>query len=152
MKISEPFGKNGFCGPTVLSILSGKSTDECALLISENGKPLKGMYINQMSESLRKLGIKYKWEKCFDPKYYNKFNHRHPYPTLKAWMEDCRKPSEMEEIFILTITGHFILVKGNMVTCSLTNKEWVPIENYCRKMTHVNNYFKILGDSFTING
>lgn len=99
-----------------------------------------------MSESLRKLGIKYKWEKCFDAKYYNKFNRRHPYPTLKNWMETCRKPSEMEDIFLLLITGHFILVKGNMVTCSQTRGEWVPLSVYRKRMTHVQQSFKIMND------
>ena len=146
MKTSQPFGKNMFCGPTVLSILSGKSTDECSLLASQNGKPLKSMFISHMSESLRKLGIKYKWEKCFDVKYYNKFNRRHPYPTLKNWMETCRKPSEMEDIFLLLITGHFILVKGNMVICSQTRGEWVPLSVYHKRMTHVQHSFKIMND------
>lgn len=144
MKIGQPFGKNHFCGPTVLSVLSGKSTDECALLASTNGRPLKAMFINQMSLSLTKLGIKFKWERAYDTKYYNKFNRRHPYPTLRMWMESYRKPSEMDNLFLIVLTTHFILVKGDLIICSQTHGKWVPLKEYRKKAAHVHNFFKIL--------
>lgn len=144
MNTNQPFGKNKFCGPTVLSVLSGRSTDECALLASRDGNPLKGMYVSEMGESLRKLGIKYIWKRCYNTKYYNQFNRRHPYPTLKTWAETCRKPSERNNIFLINITGHYILLKGNMVLCSQTLGEWVPLSEYRRKSSHVQNFFKII--------
>jgi len=150
MKLSQPFGKNKFCGPTALSVLSGKSTDECALLASDNGRPLKAMLVKQMVVSLNKLGIKFKWQRTHDTKYYTKFNRRHPYPTLKMWMDTCRKPSEMDEVFLVTLTSHFIIVKGDQVICSQTDRQWVPFSKYHKKASHVHNFFKILSEAESI--
>jgi len=146
MKMSMPFGSNGYCGPTVLSILSGKSTDECSLLASKDGKRLGPMYVHQLTYSLTALGINYLPYKTtlrigrYDSKDY-------PYPTLKQWMREARRPSERDTPFILVITGHYILVKGDEVVDTLTHGQWVNINCYKRKTSHVRGFIKVLGES-----
>jgi len=146
MKMSMPFGSNGYCGPTVLSILSGKSTDECSLLASKNGKRLGPMRIDQLTYSLTALGINHlPYKSAFDRCRYN--NKNYPYPTLKQWMKEVRRPSEYNTPFVLAITGHYILVKGDEVVDTLTQGQWVNIASYKRKASHVRGFIKILDES-----
>lgn len=53
-------GFNKFCGPAVLSIVTGKDTDTCARAISEVTKNYKvqGVYLKDLKAALEKLGFK----------------------------------------------------------------------------------------------
>lgn len=53
-------GFNKFCGPAVLSIVTGKNTDVCARAISEvNGQyKVEGVYLKDLKKALEKLGFK----------------------------------------------------------------------------------------------
>lgn len=145
MKMSKPFGKNGYCGPLVLSVLSGKSTDECALLASKNGKPLKAMFNFQLQDSLELLGIQFQKYKSA----MQRSGKLYPYPTLQDWMIRFRRPSEHDTPFVVVITGHYVLVKGDQICDTHTEGKWVDVSNYKRKSSHVRGFIKIL-DEFSI--
>lgn len=53
-------GLNKFCGPAVLSIVTGRNTDECAKAISQvNGQyEIKGVYLKDLKLALERLGFK----------------------------------------------------------------------------------------------
>lgn len=53
-------GMNQYCGPAVLSALTGRSTDECASVISRiNGKQIiKAVQMNELIKALDMLGFK----------------------------------------------------------------------------------------------
>lgn len=55
------FGINIFCGPSVLSALTGKSTDECAAVISaiSGRKEIKAVEIKHILEAVCKLRFNY---------------------------------------------------------------------------------------------
>lgn len=150
MKMSKPFGDNGFCGPLVLSVLSGKSTDECGLLASKTGKPLGPMFNHQLQDSLELLGISFqRYKSAMRRCYISKYNRTLPYPTLKQWMDQFRRPSEHDMPFVVVITGHYILVKGDKICDTFTNGQWVHISQYKRKSSHVRGFIKIL-DEFSV--
>lgn len=52
-------GQNKYCGPAVLSILTGKNTDECATVISRiNGQyNVTGVQLNDLLRALDKMGF-----------------------------------------------------------------------------------------------
>lgn len=54
-------GYNKFCGPAVLSIITGKSTDECADVISRvTGEyKVKGVHIYDLLKAMKKLDMEY---------------------------------------------------------------------------------------------
>lgn len=146
MKLYQPHGGNRFCGPTTLSALTGKSTDECALLASRNGKPLKMMYHDQMITSLRKAGIRFQPIKsALVPLKFLKPD-KNCYPTLMTWMKEVRKPSEMGKVYIVNITDHYILVLGDKVCDTYTHGVWTDISKYPRRSSHVRAFIKILDD------
>lgn len=53
------FGFNKFCGPSVLSILTGKSTDECANVISRiNGQySVSGVLLSDLLKAAERMGF-----------------------------------------------------------------------------------------------
>lgn len=145
MKLSSPFGGNKFCGPLVLSMISGKSTDECSLLASKSGHPLKAMYRWQMADSLTKLGVRFEKFKGVREKkadYRGFFKH----PTLGIWARDYRRPSDMSAVYVVEITGHFVLIKGDQIADTYTRGVWTLISQYPRKSSHVNGFYKILDE------
>lgn len=56
---SANIGLNKYCGPAVLAILTGKSTDECAVVISNVSKQylISGVQLNHLLEAADKLGF-----------------------------------------------------------------------------------------------
>lgn len=56
---SANIGLNKYCGPAVLAILTGKSTDECAAVISKVSKQylISGVQLNHLLEAADKLGF-----------------------------------------------------------------------------------------------
>lgn len=57
--LNEIFGLNKYCGPAVLSALTGKSTDECARVITEiTGKQvITGVQIPDLLDAVKRLGF-----------------------------------------------------------------------------------------------
>jgi hypothetical protein len=55
--LKEIHGLNTFCGPAVLSALTGRSTDECASVIQAitGQTTIKGVYVRDMVRALNKL-------------------------------------------------------------------------------------------------
>jgi hypothetical protein len=56
-KVNE--GQNKYCGPAVLSILTGRSTDECARVVSQiNGEyKVKGVSVTDIEKAAERLGF-----------------------------------------------------------------------------------------------
>lgn len=57
--LNEIKGLNAYCGPGVLAALTGKSTDECAAVISSvtGAKVIKGARIPDLLEAAKRLGF-----------------------------------------------------------------------------------------------
>lgn len=89
-------GQNRYCGPAVLSILTGKSTDECARVISSiNGKyVIEGIELKHLLEAADRLG--------FDCESIS------PSSTLFGSLV---KLCHNDGIYIVTVTKHFIVIE-----------------------------------------
>lgn len=92
------FGLNRFCGPAVLSALTGKSTDECAAVISAiNGQTtITVVYMHDLMRAFNKLG--------FDFTKEEKLIGRTLYGTL------FRLASE-EGMYIVCVPHHVVAVE-----------------------------------------
>lgn len=92
------FGMNKFCGPAVLSALTGKSTDECAAVISAiNGQTtITAVYMHDLMRAFNKLG--------FDFTKEEKLIGRTLYGTL------FRLASE-EGMYIVCVPHHVVAVE-----------------------------------------
>jgi hypothetical protein len=104
-------GMNKYCGPAVLSILTGRDTDECARVISSiNGQyQVAGVQLDHLIKAANKLG--------FDSKLIGVSGTL--YRTLVSIANDDGQ-------YIVTVPNHFIVIEVN-------NKEIFFCDNHTKE-------------------
>ena len=113
-------GMNKYCGPAVLSILTGKSTDECARVISSvNGKyTIEGVKTVDLLEAASRMG--------FD---------NESVPTAASLFGTLIRLVNSDGLYIVTVTGHFIAIEVNekkIYFCDNHTKEPMPAASSAR--------------------
>lgn len=95
---SVNIGMNKYCGPAVLSILTGKSTDECASVISSiNGKyKIEGVELKHLLLAAERLG--------FDAESV---------APAHSLFGTLTRLADKDGLYIVTIKGHFVAVEVN---------------------------------------
>jgi hypothetical protein len=119
-------GRTAFCGPTVISAVTGYSVSriEDVIRANRNMAPeiksiVVGTYANEVEEALAAFG--------YEMKLVEDFMHleRKARPTLWQWMQ---KPRNAWASYVLAIhtkkEGHWILVKGVKMCDTYTGGEW----------------------------
>lgn len=130
---SVNIGMNKFCGPAVLSILTGKSTDDCAHTISSiNGHfRVEGVLLTHLLIAAKQLG--------FDNKAYPASGSL--FVTLTRLVND-------DGLYIFTIEEHFVVIEVKdkaIYFCDNHTKEPMPAASSARllqKVVSVNKVFK----------
>jgi len=126
-------GMNKYCGPAVLSILTGKSTDECARVISRiSGEyNITGVNINHLLQAADRLG--------FDQKLVSSDGSL--FVTL------C-KLSTCDGMYIITLPNHYVVIEvkeKNIYFCDNHTKEPIPAAASARllqKVIHAHQVIK----------
>jgi hypothetical protein len=130
------FGFNRFCGPSVLSILTGRSTDDCAKAITKvNGMyDVRGVYTKDLLEAAKVMGFKSKDMYVGEVSLY------------RALMSIART----EGLYIVTVTGHFVCVEvtaeHNLYFCDNHTKEPIPAASSARLGMQVVSVHKVEKD------
>jgi hypothetical protein len=115
-------GLNRYCGPAVLSILTGKSTDECARVIgSINGQySIAGVQLSHLLQAANKLGYDY-------------------YPVIPAnslYGTIVRIAMANEDgMYIITVPNHFVVIEvkdKRAFFCDNHTKEPIPASSSAR--------------------
>ena len=124
-------GQNKYCGPAVLSILTGKSTDECARMIgSVNGEyNIKGVTLNHLLEAASRLG--------FD---------QESVPHATTLYGTLVRLSQADGLYIVTVTGHFVCVEVRdkiIYLCDNHTKKPIPAGASARLLQQVKNVNKV---------
>lgn len=107
-------GKNKWCGPAALSILTGENTDDCARFMrSISGqKRAMGFHTWVLCQALRKLGIV-----SITISRYGV--GRHVRPTFAQWRRQFRP---VDVTYLIVVGCHFAIVQGRRYVCSHVNK------------------------------
>lgn len=113
-------GFNKFCGPAVLSILTGKSTDECAAVISRiNGQyNVTGVLINDLLRAADRLG--------FD---------QIPVEPSGSLYRTLTSLVNKDGMYIVTIPKHFVCIEikdKKIYFCDNHTKEPIPAASSAR--------------------
>ena len=115
-------GMNKYCGPAVLSILTGKSTDECARIIgSINGKyNITGVTTRDLLSAGNRLGFDFEQVEVANTLFgtLNRLAHR-------------------DGVYIVVVTGHFVTVQvnnSNIMLCDNHTKQPMPAAASARMM------------------
>jgi hypothetical protein len=117
-------GRTAFCGPYVLSALTGYSISKVEDVIrsgrhSERRTVVKGTGADEVREALAQFGYEMTLKESFMSRA------RKERPTLMAWMQ---KPRNVWAHYILAVhkgrQGHWILVKGVKMCDTFTEGRW----------------------------
>jgi len=118
-------GMNKFCGPAVLSILTGKSTDECARVISSiNGQyRVEGVLLTDLLRAADKLG--------FD---------QIPRAAAGSLYGTLVMHSNNDGMYIFTLPNHYVCIEVNnkkIYFCDNHTKEPMPAASSARLLQKV---------------
>lgn len=131
-------GLNKYCGPAVLSILTGKSTDECAFAIGRvtGNYQVKGVFTNDLLRAADKLG--------FDQIAYDKSSTL--YGTLVRLVND-------DGMYIVSLETHFVCIEvqdKKIFFCDNHTKEPMPAASSARMMQKVMYVHKLVKRQETV--
>ena len=117
--ITSGLKKNRYCGPGALSAITGRTTDEMALLLRKvSGKrAIKGVGRAWMLMALNHMGYGAvrQW-----------VDIDHTRPTLAAWLKSAVRPEGT--IFLVSAGNHWQVISGRRFVCSQT-KEIVSLRH-----------------------
>jgi len=128
------FGKNEFCGPSVLSAICGISTDEAAAVLSSitGRNKVAGIYIRELKSAFNQLGYN-----CVDV-------------LLARGTSLSASPVPLhgkDGQYIFTIPGHFIAIELNgnhKYICDNHTKEPINVGASARLSMRVQHVFKVV--------
>lgn len=98
MTLNNIKGKNLFCGPGVISAITGCTTDEAERMVQDvlgNKKPVIGMFSSDLCEVFKRFGYRYT--------YYTHLDNTGSVFYVLSVLSDG--------IYVLAVPGHFICVE-----------------------------------------
>ena len=131
--LKEIQGLNVYCGPAVLSALTGKSTDECASVISSiNGRrEIKSVSVADLLAALKKLR--------FDCMPIGRINYS-LFGTLNSL-------SRVNGFYVITVPRHVIAIEvidGKIFLIDNHSKQPLPAESSARLTQKVELIYKVV--------
>lgn len=121
-----------WCGPSALSIITGEDYETCrkAIAATQGNRPVMRVHNWQMIRVLHEWG--------FNTVSINYFGNE---PTLAAWMRE-REPAEINALFLVQITGHYVVVQGRKA-CDSKTKEPVFLSKMPGRRARVEKVWKV---------
>lgn len=103
---------NRYCGPAVISAVTGCDTDTAAYHIRQfNGQQaVKGTYHHEIKRVLKQAGIELNYVR---PTYTGT-------PTFAQWLKVSKRPAG--KVFLIAYGSHWGLVSGRRYVCGITGK------------------------------
>lgn len=107
-----------YCGPTVLSSLSGKSYNDTISFINRitchsTHRETKWMSFDALQDCIINLGFH------VEADYFDLKDDANPLPTMKTWINNRdyigyeMGDDPMHDTWVLNLTNHFVLIQGN---------------------------------------
>lgn len=137
-------GKNRYCGPAVISALTGVDTDDAARLIRHyTGKrAVKGTGTRSIKQALYACGIY-----ALTIADYRTSKAR---PTLAGWLKENKSLRTPGKVFLIAAGNHWQLVSGRRYVCGLT-REVVSIKHEkVRRRARVSEVIVLSSDGIKI--
>jgi hypothetical protein len=131
--------KNRYCGPSVISAVTGMTTGEAARLIRHVGgrKSVKGSYTSEVTNALAMCGIKSTY-KSFDLKL-----SRSKGPTLAAWLRHTVKERTAKRVFLIVAGWHWQVVQGRRIVCGILKEPTSVRDKRVKRRARVSNVYEL---------
>src|SRR3990172_6501445 len=136
-------GRTAFCGPYVLSALTGYSISKIEDVIRsgrhiERKTVVKGTGADEVRDALAQFGYEMSLKETFMGR------ERKERPTLMAWMQ---KPRNVWAHYILAVhkgkEGHWILVKGVKMCDTFTEGKWTFVVDGPHRGARIMEVFEV---------
>jgi hypothetical protein len=138
-------GRVAFCGPVVISAVTGYSISkvEDVIRANRNMSPevkaiVVGTFSNEVEEALAAFGFEMKLAESF------MHHERKSRPTLWQWMQ---KPRNAWASYILAVhtkkEGHWILIRGVKMCDTYTNGEWTFVVDGPHRSCRIMEVFEV---------
>ena len=107
--------RNRYCGPAVISAVTGMVTGEAARLIRNvsGQRKVTGSYAHHVIRALKLCNVGYNSNKFFG---YNTKQQ----PTLAQWLKSSKDIRTSGRVFLIVAGNHFQLVEGRRYVCGRT--------------------------------
>ena len=136
-------GHNRFCGPAVLSIVTGIDTAQAAALIrkTSNVRSVMGTSTYQIIRAFNALGYHLTSAAKINP------NDRKSNPTLAAWLKETAS-TRGNDVFLISAGYHWQIVQGRRFCCGLTQKPVSLKHDKVKRRARVAGVWKITYNQF----
>ena len=133
--------KNRFCGPAVISALTGITTAEAARRIREHTgrRQVTGTWGDELAPVFADLGVIRMTPARIDEDGFLMFDllveildvkaqrryeadQRGSAMTFSAWLKATERERQSDQVFLLTSGRHWVLVQGDSFVCGLTKR------------------------------
>ncbi len=131
--------KNRYCGPSVISAITGMNTGEAARMIRHVGgrRSVKGSYDWEVREVLERCGIRSVREN-FGLKL-----GRSKGPTLAAWLRHTVKERTAKRVFLIVAGWHYQLVQGRRIVCGILGEPTSIRDKKVKRRARVAEVFEL---------
>jgi len=133
--------RNRYCGPAVISAVTGMVTGEAARLIRNvsGQKVVRGSYTRDVIRALALCNVGYRNSKFFG------FNTKQR-PTLAQWLKSSKDIRTSGRVFLIVAGHHFQLVEGRRYVCGRT-KDIVSVRSkYVKRRCRVEEVYELCSE------
>lgn len=134
--------RNRYCGPSVISCITGMTTGEAARLIRHVGgrKAIRGSSVREVTDALTMCGIKSEY-KSFGMKL-----NRRTGPTLAGWLKATVKERTANRAFLIVAGWHWQLVQGRRIVCGILGDPTSIRDKRVKRRARVANVYELTAE------
>ena len=130
---------NRYCGPAVISAITGMATGEAARLIRHVGgrKAIRGSSVREITDALAMCGIKSEYQ-SFGMKL-----GRSKGPTLAGWLKATVKERTADRVFLIIAGWHWQLIQGRRIVCGILGSPTSVRDKRVKRRARVANVYEL---------
>ena len=135
MELKQITGKNRWCGPAVVSFITGLSTDDVSLLIRQQTgrKKVTGTYASEVRRALNACGYSLVRRPVRDK------------PTLAKWLRDNKDQRTAGRVYLIEAGNHWQLVTGRRYACGIV-RDVVSVKHpKVKRRARVKGVYEVMG-------
>ena len=128
--------RNRYCGPAVISAVTGMNSGEAARLIrSVSGqRAVRGAHTTHVRRAMKLCGIQSIYRRCT------------PKITLAAWLRESKSSRTTGRVFLVVAGLHFQLIEGRRYVCGRTRDIVSIKDKQVKRRARVEEVYELVAD------
>lgn len=131
---------NRYCGPSIISSLTGMSSGAAARLIRRfsGQKAVKGAYVSHVHQALNECGIFFK-----QPVFDRPDRLKGKVLTLTQWLKCAKKIRNKGRVFLLVAGNHYVAISGNKYICGIVKEACSVRDKRVKRRSRVTHAYEL---------